>query len=122
MKKGRILVGTIALVLAVAAAAAPSARAADSEISQSYLIYCSKCHGPDGHGDGPNAATLKTKPRDFTDCATMKKIDDDTIFKAIKEGGAAVNLPNDMPPWGQAFDDSEIRQLSTFVRSFCGKS
>jgi cytochrome c oxidase cbb3-type subunit III len=121
MKKSKFLLGAIAFTIAVAAANILPARASDSETSTSYLIYCSKCHGQSGRGDGPNAATLKTKPRDFTDCVTMKKIDNDTIFKAIKEGGAAVSLPNDMPPWGQAFDDGEIRHLATYVRSFCSK-
>jgi mono/diheme cytochrome c family protein len=93
----------------------------DESVSTQYLVYCAKCHGPSGHGDGANASTLKTRPRDFADCAVMKKIPDATIFKAIKEGGAAVQLPGDMPPWGQAFDDSEIKGLVAYVRTFCKK-
>jgi mono/diheme cytochrome c family protein len=89
--------------------------------SADYLVYCAKCHGTSGHGDGANASTLKTRPRDFADCATMSKISDATMFKAIKEGGAAVNLPADMPPWGQAFDDSEIKGLVAYVHTFCKK-
>jgi thiol-disulfide isomerase/thioredoxin len=30
-----------------------------------YQVYCASCHGPDGHGDGSSAATLKPPPRDF---------------------------------------------------------
>jgi cytochrome c oxidase cbb3-type subunit 3 len=119
MKKSAFLLGTIAFTIAASAPNALTAGGSDSETSTSYLIYCSKCHGQTGRGDGPNAATLKTKPRDFSDCSIMKTIDDNTIFKAIKEGGSAVNLPNDMPPWGQAFDDGEIHQLVTYVRNFC---
>jgi cytochrome c oxidase cbb3-type subunit III len=121
MNLSRLVIRGFALALAFAIMLPPLSRAfaADSETATEFGIYCAKCHGTGGHGDGPNASTLKTKPRDFTDCATMKKISDDTIFKAIKEGGAAVNLPNDMPPWGQAFDDGEIKQLAAYVRTFC---
>ena len=31
-----------------------------------YLSYCATCHGTDGHGAGPAAAALKTKPADLT--------------------------------------------------------
>ncbi len=118
------MIGTAALVCVIAIAGTIQRAAAgddgDSPASQ-YTIYCAKCHGPTGHGDGVNASTLKTRPRDFADCATMSKISDDTMFKAIKEGGPAVNLPGDMPPWEQAFDDGEIKGLVAYVRTFCKK-
>ena len=119
MRTGKLLAGVLALAAVVSITV--SAGAADDEVLQNYAIYCAKCHGPGGHGDGPNASTLSTKPRDFSDCGTMLKISDRTIFQAIKGGGAAVSLPNDMPPWGQAFEDSEIKQLAAYVRSFCDR-
>jgi mono/diheme cytochrome c family protein len=124
VKKARIIIGTAALVCAIAfAGTAKRATAATDDVSPAdqYKVYCAKCHGPAGHGDGANASTLKTRPRDFSDCATMTKISDDTMFMAIKQGGAAVNLPGDMPPWGQAFEDSEIKGLVAYVRAFCKK-
>lgn len=124
MRKARIFIGTAALLCAIAMAGSVQRAAAaddDASVSEQYTIYCAKCHGPSGHGDGANASTLKTRPRDFAHCATMKKISDDTMFKAIKEGGTAVSLPGDMPPWGQAFDDSEIKGLVAYVRTFCKK-
>ena len=124
MRKARVIIGTAALVCVIAIAGLVQRAAAaghDDSVSEQYTIYCAKCHGPSGHGDGANASTLKTRPRDFADCATMKKISDDTMFKAIKNGGAAVSLPGDMPPWGQAFDDSEIKGLVAYVRTFCKK-
>jgi len=122
--KARIIIGTAALICALAVAGTPQrAAAADDDVSTAdqCKVYCAKCHGPAGHGDGANASTLKTRPRDFSDCATITKISDDTMFKAIKEGGAAVNLPGDMPPWGQAFEDGEIKGLVTYLRAFCKK-
>jgi cytochrome c oxidase cbb3-type subunit III len=123
-RKARIFIGTAALVCAIAmGGAVQRAAAAGDDVSPSdqYKVYCAKCHGSSGHGDGANASTLKTTPRDFSDCATMTKISDDTMFKAIKEGGSAVSLPGDMPPWGQAFEDGEIKGLVTYVRAFCKK-
>ena len=73
----------------------------------------------DGKGDGPAAASLHTQPRNYTDCAKMSKIPDDTLFKAIKEGGASVGLSGEMPSWSKGLDDDEIHGLVAYVRSFC---
>jgi cytochrome c oxidase cbb3-type subunit 3 len=109
------------LVLLMAAAALP-ARAADLDAAKKdFVRFCSKCHGPGGKGDGPQADALDPKPRDLTDCARMKPIPDDTLFTAIKEGGAAVQLSKDMPAWKDGMDDGEIRDLVAYVRSLCTK-
>ncbi len=34
-----------------------------------YKAYCEQCHGPEGKGDGPAAATLKKPPADLTQLA-----------------------------------------------------
>lgn len=86
-----------------------------------YKIYCARCHGDEGHGNGSDAATLKTHPRDFTDCTTMAKIPDATMFKAIKESGAAVGLSADMPAWGSGLSDDQIYGLIQYIRNLCRK-
>lgn len=88
---------------------------------QNYDTFCVKCHGPGGKGDGPAAATLSTSPRNFTDCAAMAKISDDTMFNVIKNGGAAAGLSKDMQAWSSGFEDSEIHDLVAYVRTFCKK-
>lgn len=90
-------------------------------VSFTYKVYCSRCHGDTGQGDGPDAASLSTKPRDFADCAVMSKISDQTIVKAIKNGGAAVGLSREMPAWGVALSNDKIGALAKFVRTFCVK-
>ena len=117
MIKIRIIIGAAALGVTFAIAGiAQRAAAADDDVSPAdqYKVYCAKCHGPTGHGDGANASTLKTRPRDFSDCATMSmtKISDDTMFKAIKEGGASVNLPGDMPPGDKLSRTARLRGWS----------
>ncbi len=96
------------------------ALAADANsVKLDYMNFCARCHGPSGRGDGPSAAALNPRPRNFTDCATMKQIPDDRLFKAIKFGGASVGLSGSMPGWATAFDDNEIKELVAFIRGFC---
>jgi mono/diheme cytochrome c family protein len=110
----------VAAVAAVTALSVGSAWA-DDEIAHEYTIYCAKCHGEDGRGDGVYAPKLHKQPRDFSDCATMAKISDATIVKVIEEGGEAVGLSNEMPSWQGALDDDEIAALAKYVRGFCVK-
>lgn len=111
------MAGALALGLSVIGLARAHAQSAALD----FKIYCSRCHGENGKGDGPDAGTLKTQPRNFTDCAVMSKISDATMFKAIKDGGAAVNLPNDMPAWSAGLDDDQIHGLMAYIRKFCKK-
>ncbi len=107
---------------AIVACAFAPVRAADmAAAKQNYDTFCVKCHGPTGGGDGPAAATLATKPRNFADCAAMSKISDDTMFNVIKNGGAAAGLSKDMQAWSSGFEDGEMHDLVAYVRTFCKK-
>jgi cytochrome c553 len=88
---------------------------------QNYTSFCLKCHGEDGKGNGPAAATLKTRPRDFTDCARMAKESDEMLFKVIKNGGAPNGFSPDMQAWSAGFEDDEIHGLVAYIRTFCEK-
>ena len=120
MKKRNLLCGTI-VGAAVAMAAATPVRADMAAAQKNYQTFCSKCHGDTGKGNGSGAASLSTKPRDFTDCTATQKISDDTMFNVIKNGGKANGLSPDMQAWSDGFDDSEIHELVNYVRSFCKK-
>ena len=85
MRRTKLLM-TLLGVAAILAFTRMPARADSAQ--DNYTAYCAKCHGADGRGDGPSAASLATKPQDYTDCAAMQKISDDTMFKVIKGGGA----------------------------------
>jgi mono/diheme cytochrome c family protein len=113
------ILGAAALTAIVAAPAATASAADLAAAKQNYDTFCVKCHGTNGKGDGPAAATLKTKPRDFTDCTRMKTLSDDTLFKVIKNGGGANGLSPDMQAWSTGFEDSEIKDLVAYVRTFC---
>jgi mono/diheme cytochrome c family protein len=53
----------------------PVAAPAPADIATGRSLYlkhgCGVCHGPDGHGDGPLAATLSPHPRDFREEAAF---------------------------------------------------
>jgi cytochrome c553 len=111
-------------VLSIAAGlivSAPSSRADMAAAKTNFDTFCAKCHGADGKGTGSGAATLATKPRDFTDCARMAKESDDMLFKVIKDGGKANGFSGDMAPWNTAFEDPEIKDLVVYIRTFCKK-
>lgn len=58
------------LVLVATVFAEPYSNEEGSEAARSgevtYRTYCLGCHGVEGHGDGPEADSLKRKPADLT--------------------------------------------------------
>src|ERR1700676_4203984 len=74
------------MVAAVLVVIVPVAHADGAAAKSNYTTFCAKCHGDTGKGDGSGAATLATKPRDFSDCARMAKESDDRLLKASKRG------------------------------------
>jgi mono/diheme cytochrome c family protein len=101
-------------------AACTTAMASDpATVKSTFGAVCTPCHSESGRGDGAAGSTLKTHPADFTDCNRMSKESDERVFRVIKEGGASSGLSSDMQPWGNAFDDEEIRSLVAYVRTFC---
>lgn len=80
-----------------------------------YLVNCAPCHGNEGKGDGPAAATLNPKPRNHTDGSYMNKLENERIFKVIKQGGGAYGYPS--MPANPQLKDEEIKHLIAFLRS-----
>lgn len=69
------------------AAISPADRAEAEEL---FAKRCAACHGVDGTGNGPGAAALNPKPRNYHDKAWQQATTDEEIEKAIVYGGAAV--------------------------------
>jgi mono/diheme cytochrome c family protein len=118
MRRTKILMALLGIAAFLVLVRMP-ARADSAQ--DNYTAFCAKCHGPTGHGDGPGAASLSTKARDFANCDVMQKISDDTMFKVIQGGGASVGLPADMPSWSKGLSDAEIHDLVSFIHTFCKK-
>lgn len=60
------------------------------EAHELFTMRCATCHGQFGRGDGPGAAGLDPKPRNYADALWQKTVTDEDIEKAIVYGGAAV--------------------------------
>ena len=76
---------------------APTTAADTAKAQAIYQERCSLCHGANGRGDGPGAAALNPKPRNYTDKNWQAAVTDDQIKKTITYGGAAVGKSPIMP-------------------------
>lgn len=101
-----------------AAATEPAPATPDAERgSTQYAAFCASCHGATGDGDGPLAGSLSPKPAKHSDPEVMNPLDDDYLFRVIKEGGAAVGKSPLMAPWGGTLSDAQIRDLVAHIRT-----
>lgn len=102
--------------------AIPRAASADDALPQAkrnYDTYCVQCHGVNRNGNGVNSRDMSVQPRDHTDAKGMADIPNDEIFRAIKEGGLAVNKSVLMPAWGNVLPDDEVKELVAYLRQVC---
>lgn len=100
-------------------APANTAGSAKAEARVVFTKRCQVCHGPSGRGDGPGAAALTPKPRDYSDPEWQSKTSDDRIRTAIIGGGAAIGLSPAMPPSPDLQNKPEVvSELVALIRSF----
>ena len=107
--------GLVAGCLSLASNDAP-AQEKHAEAIKIYNTYCVQCHGVNRDGRGINSEHMSVQPRDHTDSKAMGDTPDDTLFKAIKEGGLAVSKSVLMPTWGGVLNDEQITQLVSYLR------
>ncbi len=122
--RGRITRGCLRSFLAIVVAGghlSAGAPLAAERANTLFVELCSICHGTGGKGDGPSAAGLNPKPADFTNCQTIQKESEETLFTIIKRGGQALGRSTVMPAWGEALSDGQIGELVAVVQGFCRK-
>jgi mono/diheme cytochrome c family protein len=88
--------------------------------AETFRTYCASCHGADGKGEGPRAASLRFHPADLTLIASRHggSYPTEEVYrivdgrKPLRGHGAP-----DMPIWGDAvrnpetgFDEAAVRQ------------
>ncbi len=84
-----------------------------------FKTTCAPCHGETGKGDGPAAASLTPKPRDYTNKEWQASVTDDQIKQTILMGGAAVGKSPMMPAQPQLRDKPEVvAELVRIIRGF----
>ena len=97
-------------------------RPAAGQPSQAQAMFntvCVMCHGADGTGTGPAAATLNPKPRNYTDPAWQAMVRDDQIKEIILKGGAGVGKSPMMPGNPQLADHPDVLDgLVKIIRGF----
>jgi mono/diheme cytochrome c family protein len=99
----------------VAAPVAPSSLAKRGKLL--FQVQCSRCHGPDGHGDGPDAANLQPAPRDFASANWRFGSSPESIRKVVVEGIAGTS----MYPLGGSLSGRELDAVVEHVRSLAPK-
>ena len=82
-----------------------------------YDQYCAACHGAEGRGDGPSAASLPIKPWNLAEGRIMNHLPDEFIRLTIDKGGPAVGLSPLMPAWESYLGRAQIDDLVAYVRS-----
>lgn len=85
-----------------------------------YEARCVECHGESGRGDGPAAAFLSPRPRDFTtgkykirSTESGSVPSDDDLLRSVRQGlyGTA------MPGWERILPDDEIRDVVAYIKT-----
>jgi len=79
-----------------------------------FRAHCAACHGPQGKGNGPAGAALKTKPADLTLLAKNNggKFPTQRVQKFISgdDPSLASHGSREMPVWGPIFHQVEEDQ------------
>lgn len=114
--------GILALMLLGAAPGAAWA-AEGGQVARGAEIYgkaCAACHGRDGRGAPRDLLGFDVELPDFTDCAVATAEPDEDWVAVVHEGGPIRGLAREMPAFGDALSEDEIRLAIGHVRTFCG--
>ena len=77
----------------------------------SYMTLCAGCHGLDGRGDGPIAATLDPKPVDLRIHVPLHR--DADLFRFIKDGIQGTGMKG----FGDQLDQIDIWHVINFLQT-----
>src|SRR5262249_21680066 len=111
--------GSVWAMACVCAATLP-AHAQSPDGKAVFDARCVECHGDAGKGDGPAAAFLSPRPRDFTtgkykirSTESGSVPSDDDLIQSVRQGlyGTA------MPGWERILPDAEIRAVIGYIKT-----
>jgi mono/diheme cytochrome c family protein len=95
-------------------------------IARGQAIYgakCAVCHGEQGAGDGPAAASLPLKPASFTDTAMVAEMTDAYWFWRVSEGGLIEpfrSAGSVMPAWKDELSVEDRWAVIAYQHSLSG--
>ena len=117
---GWVAAGFAAIILA----AYPPSHLAAQDTARGKIVYvkwCAGCHGETGAGDGPAAAYMLPRPRDFTGAIYQIRVTasgalptDADLMRSIDDGlgGTA------MPAWKDRLSQGERRDVLAYLKTF----
>jgi mono/diheme cytochrome c family protein len=76
-----------------------------------FRVHCASCHGPDGRGDGPNAAALRPPPRDFAARPWRFEVTKESIRRVTLDGIPGSSMASFRP----ALAPAEVEPLVGYV-------
>jgi len=85
-----------------------------SDGARLYADRCSGCHGDDGKGDGPAAAAVEPKPRNFRSPDFWHDRTDAGLRAVVLRGKPGTM----MPPFAGIMSDEEVEAVVSFIRHF----
>src|SRR5919109_962679 len=117
-------VGGRLMALSVLVSAHPPIRPSAQDTTKGKVVYqkwCAGCHGDGGAGDGPAAARMLPRPRNFTGAVYKIRTTssgqlptDADLMRAIDDG-----LPGSaMPAWKGRLSDAERRNVAAYIKTF----
>src|SRR5438034_5757156 len=121
----RALLLRVTLVVAAGTVPLPAPRSLAAQDTTAgrvvYVKWCAGCHGDGGAGDGPAAAYMLPRPRNFTGglykirtTASGQLPTDADLLRAIDEG-----LPGSaMPGWKGRLSNAERRNVVAYIKTF----
>ena len=87
---------------------------ADPVPERLYAERCSGCHGDRGGGDGPAAAALIPKPKNFRDPAYWKDRSLESLHGIVKKGKPGTMMPG----FDGVLSDVEIDAVLRYLQRF----
>ncbi|MBK7859705.1 MAG: c-type cytochrome [Archangiaceae bacterium] len=109
------------LAIIAAALAASSAAAAEPDLARGRAVYrdaCASCHGLTGGGDGPGAAELKPRPRDFVNGAFKFRSTASGARPLLRDVVRTVSVGirgTWMPAFGKILTAEDLRAVSAYA-------
>ena len=83
-----------------------------------YTSICWACHGLAGKGDGPAAAGMEVKPRDFTAKEFSVAGREEEVYRTISEGAAkSFHGSESMLSWKGSLTPQQIRDVMAYIQT-----
>jgi mono/diheme cytochrome c family protein len=81
-----------------------------------YQQQCIRCHGADGRGEGPDAASLPMWPPSLNGALLWKRLDGE-LFWRVREGMQGRGGVTTMPGFGHVLSDQEVWDVLDYMQA-----